>query len=96
MRTPLIYNNTLTTNIRKNNITLNDLEIYPIPTNGVVNFSKEFKDATYTIYTLFGIKIESAKLEGSYLNLEYLKPGIYFIKKADIEQKEFVKRIVLK
>lgn len=58
---------------------LNNLNIYPNPTSGIIQIDgfKEISD--FKIYDLAGNNVQQGKILNSYLNVDALKEGVYFL-----------------
>ena len=91
-------------NIVEGTLSINNLEkelgfsIYPNPTSGIVSIkSKQLNRAKVTVYDLNGRALFNKNLNGtsSEINMSNLASGIYLLK-VQVENGEFVKRIVKK
>ena len=59
-------------------VSLNNLNIYPNPTSDIINISGDFSDLSFTIYDLLGKKIDQGKAV-NIINISLLKDGVYLI-----------------
>lgn len=62
--------------------TENNLNIYPNPTNGIINISgiNDFENIEIQIFSLEGKQITNQKIFQNSINIESLNSGIYFVK----------------
>ncbi len=86
----------------KNSITKNGMQIYPNPTNGIVNINVlkgSLPDATYKVYSLEGnIVLNGTKQNASAISIDMsnLNSGVYFIELKDAVQGDLgMSKIVL-
>lgn len=67
----------------ENNLSkVNPISIYPNPSNGLINIKSDFYDDDVMVTDLTGKLISSLSISigNNLVNIQYLSPGLYFLK----------------
>jgi hypothetical protein len=90
-------NNYIITSIHKKQLATSSIDIYPNPSNGIINFSSKLKIDGLELYDNIGKLIESKNIttfQTNYAMPSGLSTGIYFLKFKS-ENEVITKKIIL-
>ena len=88
------YNNDVSTGINNIDNQINEVKIYPNPTNDFVEIITKEIITKYEILTSTGQVVLSSKYNGHKIDMKTLKTGMYIIKISTQDNKQIVKKII--
>ena len=85
--------------IQNNTKITNDIDIYPNPSNGLVNVrtSSEIKDGIIEVYNSIGQLLSSERVNGNYkeMDLSELNSGMYVLRILDKAENQMISKKLL-
>lgn len=75
--------------------TLSNLNIYPNPTDGVLNFPQEINENNFSIFNILGKEVLKGKIKNNSLDISFLNSGMYLLKVKN-EKGTLIRKIVKK